>query len=65
MLTLETQVIDVAAHKRIVKKAGSAVELFVERTFLKTTTAMGDPVRACLFRDPRPLSSGKTAWNCF
>jgi hypothetical protein len=51
--------------RRIVRKAGVGTELLIERAFVKTTSASGSPVVVCLFRDPTPLTHGKTVWHHF
>lgn len=50
-------------NRRIVRKAGVGTELLIERAFVKTTSASGSPVVVCLFRDPTPLTTGKTVWH--
>jgi hypothetical protein len=52
-------------NRRIVRKAGVGTELLIERAFVKTTSASGSPVVVCLFRDPTPLTTGKTVWHHF
>ena len=44
---------------------GAGEEFLVERAFLKTTSALGEPLVRYLGRDPRPLTLGKGAWNVF
>lgn len=58
----------VARHssgQAVVRKAGRALELLLERVFLKTETPSGQMLVECFFRDPVPLDNGKGAWPCF
>ena len=62
LLSMATMTTNLHGHRTVVRKAGQAVEFLVERAFLKTTSATGDPLVTCLFKDPTPLTQGKTAW---
>ena len=54
-----------ASGQAVVRKAGRAVELLLERVFLKRLTPTGEAVVETFFRDPLPLDNGKGSWQCF
>ena len=49
----------------VVRKGSEGAEFLVQRSFLKTTDASGDPVQTVLFTEPVPLTQGKSAWCQF
>ena len=51
--------------QHIVRKAGRATELLLQRVFLKTISLAGEHLVTCFFRDPVPLDNGKGTWPCF
>ena len=65
VLATNTVSLQLTETRRIVRKAGVGTELLIERAFVKTTSASGSPVVVCLFRDPTPLTHGKTVWHHF
>ena len=62
MLCQTTITTQVQGQRTAVRKAGQAVEVLIERAFIKTTNAAGDLVMACLVSDPTPLTQGKPSW---
>ena len=61
MLTQERYV-ERSGPFRTQRVGGAGNELLVQKAYLRTTTAGGDPVVVALLRDPRPLAAGKSAW---
>ena len=51
--------------RTVVRKGSEGAEFLVQRSFLKTTDASGDPVQTVLFTEPIPLTQGKSAWCQF
>ena len=50
----------------VVVRSGKVLhEFLMERGFVKSLTATGSEQMALLLADPRPLSNGKGAWQCF
>ena len=50
---------------RVVRKGGSGMEYLVERFFVSAKKKFGQPVAAVSFRDPVPMTAGKSAWAIF
>ena len=63
VLATSTVSLQLNENRRIVRKAGVGTELLIERAFVKTTSGSGSPVVVCLFRDPTPMTHGKTVWH--
>ena len=65
VLTQLTIVRQLSEHQNFSRRAGDGTELLVERAFVKFTDALGKNRMTCLFRDPRPMSKGKSTWHQF
>ena len=61
MLTQERYV-ERSGPFRTQRVGGAGDELLVQKAYLRTTTAGGDPVVVTLLRELRPLAAGKSAW---
>lgn len=61
-LSMATVVQQVTDARRVVRRAGSAMEFLIERGYIKSFAADGTVSIACLMRDPRPMSAGKSTW---
>lgn len=61
-LSMTTVVRQVTQERRVVRRAGAAMEFLVERGYIKSISAGGCVSVAALMREPRPMSSGKGSW---
>ena len=53
---------NVEGHRRLQRRGRAGMELLVQKAFLATSTVLGEPKMAVLFRDALPLTAGKSTW---
>lgn len=65
LLAKATYVAQLPDGSHVVRKAGRALELLLQKVFVKIIAPTGTPSLVCYFRDPVPLDDGKGTWPCF
>ena len=53
------------SSRPVIRRAGRATELLLERGFLTSITPLGCKSSVALLSSPKPLDQGKGAWQCF
>ena len=64
LLMVMTHAATLGPHRTVVRKAGKANELLIQRGFVKASGNLGEARVVCMFRDPVPLTNGKSAACC-
>jgi len=63
--TITERTVERLGDKKVVRQGKVRREFLIENGFLRLRTPFGEDKFALLFGSPRPLRSGKAAWNVF